>query len=212
MLGDLGAAVDRVVPPERRRPDGKRRTGVERRQAGAPARSRRRRARRPPAATPTSSSTRRTCPARTCSIRRVRPHAVWVHVTPFGIDGPRANWRASNLGVMAASGNMYCTGDPDRAPVRCAEPTGYAHSGARGRVRRARPRCGRESRRRSTCRCKRSSSAPAWRRPPTSRAPASRGRRAGRQHRPDPRDLADDSTASSRSACGAARRGSRASS
>ncbi|HEX4493454.1 MAG TPA: CoA transferase [Acidimicrobiia bacterium] len=55
--------------------------------------------------------------------------AVWVHVTPFGIDGPRSTWRASNLGVMAASGNMYCTGDPDRAPLRCAEPTGYAHSG-----------------------------------------------------------------------------------
>ena len=24
---------------------------------------------------------------------------------------------------------MYCTGDPDRAPVRCTEPTGYAHTG-----------------------------------------------------------------------------------
>ena len=31
---------------------------------------------------------------------------------------------------MAASGNMYCTGDPDRAPVRCTEPSGYAHIGA----------------------------------------------------------------------------------
>jgi len=58
------------------------------------------------------------------------PHAVWVSVTPFGLDGPRAGWRASDLGVMAASGNMYCTGDPDRAPVRCAEPSGYAHAAA----------------------------------------------------------------------------------
>jgi crotonobetainyl-CoA:carnitine CoA-transferase CaiB-like acyl-CoA transferase len=57
------------------------------------------------------------------------PNAIWVHITPFGLDGPRSNWRASDLGVMAASGNMYCTGDPDRAPVRCTEPTGYAHSG-----------------------------------------------------------------------------------
>src|SRR3954447_20301789 len=31
---------------------------------------------------------------------------------------------------MAASGNLYCTGDPDRAPVRCREPAGYAHSAA----------------------------------------------------------------------------------
>jgi crotonobetainyl-CoA:carnitine CoA-transferase CaiB-like acyl-CoA transferase len=54
---------------------------------------------------------------------------VWVHITPFGMDGPRSGWRASDLGVMAASGNMFVTGDPDRPPVRCTEPTAYAHSG-----------------------------------------------------------------------------------
>ncbi len=58
------------------------------------------------------------------------PHAVWVSLTPFGLTGPRSRWRASDLGVMAASGNMYCTGDPDRAPVRCSEPSGYAHAAA----------------------------------------------------------------------------------
>ncbi len=57
------------------------------------------------------------------------PGAVWVSITPFGGDGPRSAWRASDLGVMAASGNMYVTGDPDRAPVRCTEPSGYAHTG-----------------------------------------------------------------------------------
>ncbi len=57
------------------------------------------------------------------------PGAIWVHITPFGMDGPRAHWRASDLGVMASTGNMFCTGDPDRAPVRCTEPTAYAHSG-----------------------------------------------------------------------------------
>ncbi len=57
------------------------------------------------------------------------PGAVWVLVTPFGADGPRARWRASDLGVMASTGNMFCTGDPDRAPVRCTEPTGWAHVG-----------------------------------------------------------------------------------
>ena len=35
------------------------------------------------------------------------PRAVWVSVTPFGLEGPRAGWRAGNLGVMAASGNMW---------------------------------------------------------------------------------------------------------
>jgi crotonobetainyl-CoA:carnitine CoA-transferase CaiB-like acyl-CoA transferase len=57
------------------------------------------------------------------------PQAVWVNVTPFGTDGPRAGWKASDLGVMASTGNMYCTGDPDRAPVRCTEPTAWAHVG-----------------------------------------------------------------------------------
>ncbi len=60
----------------------------------------------------------------------VAPAAVWVSVTPFGLTGPRSGWRAADLGVMAASGNMFCTGDPDRAPVRCTEPSGYAHVGA----------------------------------------------------------------------------------
>ena len=57
------------------------------------------------------------------------PNAVWVSVTPFGRTGPRSGWRASDLGVMASSGNMYATGDPDRPPVRCSEPSGYAHVG-----------------------------------------------------------------------------------
>jgi len=57
------------------------------------------------------------------------PRAVWVAVTPFGRTGPRAGWKAGDLGVMASTGNMYCTGDPDRAPVRCTEPTGWAHVG-----------------------------------------------------------------------------------
>jgi crotonobetainyl-CoA:carnitine CoA-transferase CaiB-like acyl-CoA transferase len=54
--------------------------------------------------------------------------SVWVCVTPFGATGPRSSWRASDLGVMAASGNLYCTGDPDRAPVRCAGDAAYAHT------------------------------------------------------------------------------------
>ncbi len=48
---------------------------------------------------------------------------------PFGSEGPRAGWRASDLGVMASSGNLWGTGYPDRAPVRCVYPTSYAHGG-----------------------------------------------------------------------------------
>ncbi len=65
------------------------------------------------------------------SIERDRaPQAVWLKATPFGLDGPRSGWRASDIGIMAACGNMNCTGFPDRAPLRCSEPAGYAHCGA----------------------------------------------------------------------------------
>src|SRR5438105_10883608 len=37
------------------------------------------------------------------------PHAVWVSVSAFGLEGPRSSWRASDLGVMASSGNMFGT-------------------------------------------------------------------------------------------------------
>jgi crotonobetainyl-CoA:carnitine CoA-transferase CaiB-like acyl-CoA transferase len=62
------------------------------------------------------------------STPRTNGDGVWVCVTPFGSTGPRSSWRASDLGVMAASGNLYCTGDPDRAPVRCAGDAAYAHT------------------------------------------------------------------------------------
>ncbi|MDQ1702106.1 MAG: hypothetical protein QOF57_1358, partial [Frankiaceae bacterium] len=55
------------------------------------------------------------------------PTNVWVAITPFGLDGPRKDWRATDLTLVAAGGNLYPTGDPDRAPVACREPTSYAH-------------------------------------------------------------------------------------
>ncbi|MGA2520482.1 MAG: CoA transferase [Acidimicrobiales bacterium] len=66
--------------------------------------------------------------------RALAPAAVWVAVTPFGVDGPRSGWMASDLGVMASTGNMYCTGDPDRPPVRCTEPAAWAHVGPEAAV------------------------------------------------------------------------------
>jgi crotonobetainyl-CoA:carnitine CoA-transferase CaiB-like acyl-CoA transferase len=57
------------------------------------------------------------------------PQAVWVSVTPFGLTGPRSTWSASDLGVMASTGNMFATGHPERAPVRASEPTAFCHTG-----------------------------------------------------------------------------------
>lgn len=68
-------------------------------------------------------------PGEVAAHRSQAPRAVWIDVTPFGLEGPHSRWKATDIGVMAASGNMFSTGDPDRAPVRCTEPSGYCHVG-----------------------------------------------------------------------------------
>src|SRR5205823_1006891 len=57
-----------------------------------------------------------------------------VALTPFGETGSRARWRGSDLAVTAMSGNLYSTGDPDRAPVRCSLPVSYYHGGIEAAV------------------------------------------------------------------------------
>jgi crotonobetainyl-CoA:carnitine CoA-transferase CaiB-like acyl-CoA transferase len=55
---------------------------------------------------------------------------VWVHVSPFGAVGPRAAWRGSDLTCLAGAGNLYATGDPDRAPLRSRASVAYVHAAA----------------------------------------------------------------------------------
>jgi benzylsuccinate CoA-transferase BbsE subunit len=62
------------------------------------------------------------------------PRLVLSSLTPFGQTGPYADWRASDLTAVAMSGNLHCTGDPDRAPVRCALPVSYYHGGIEAAV------------------------------------------------------------------------------
>ncbi len=67
-------------------------------------------------------------------LRACNPRLVHVALTPFGDTGPRAGWRGSDLTVVATSGNLYSTGDPDRAPVRCSLPVSYYHGGIEAAV------------------------------------------------------------------------------
>jgi benzylsuccinate CoA-transferase BbsE subunit len=55
------------------------------------------------------------------------PRLVLCSLTPFGQTGPFATRRGSDLTVLAMSGNMHCTGDPDRAPLRCTFPVSHYH-------------------------------------------------------------------------------------
>jgi len=60
----------------------------------------------------------------------INPALVYVSITPFGQDGPKATYADSDLIVMAASGVLVLSGDEDRAPIRMSVPQAYLHAGA----------------------------------------------------------------------------------
>ena len=58
------------------------------------------------------------------------PGLIYVSITPFGQDGPKASYADSDLVVLASSGPLVITGDEDRPPVRLSVPQGYLHASA----------------------------------------------------------------------------------
>ncbi len=61
----------------------------------------------------------------------LNPGLIYVSLTAFGQDGPKAHYRATDLTIQASSGALYLTGDTDRAPIRLSvvEQAGQ-HAGA----------------------------------------------------------------------------------
>lgn len=58
----------------------------------------------------------------------MNPALVYVSISPFGQDGPKAGYADSDLVVMAAGGPLVLSGDEDRAPVRVSVPQAYLHA------------------------------------------------------------------------------------
>ena len=58
------------------------------------------------------------------------PALIYVSITPFGPDGPKAHWTDSDLILMAAGGPLALGGDQDRPPVRLSLPQAYHHAAA----------------------------------------------------------------------------------
>ena len=52
------------------------------------------------------------------AVLAANPSAIQVTVTPFGLDGPRANWRGTDLTAAAAGGMAFVCGDPAGPPTR----------------------------------------------------------------------------------------------
>ena len=64
------------------------------------------------------------------SLSAHNPRLVWVSITPFGPDGPKASYASTDLIVQAASGAMTLTGSADRRPLRAAGVPAWTHAGA----------------------------------------------------------------------------------
>ena len=64
------------------------------------------------------------------ALSAINPALIYVSITPFGRDGPKANYADADLIVMAAGGPLVLTGDDDRPPVRLSVPQAYLHAGA----------------------------------------------------------------------------------
>ncbi len=66
--------------------------------------------------------------------RKLHPSLITVGITPFGSEGPKADWLATDLTLVASSGQMAVTGDDDRPPVRISIPQTWSHAGAQAAV------------------------------------------------------------------------------
>ncbi len=62
------------------------------------------------------------------------PHLVRTLIMPFGLEGPKAGWAASDLIGLASGGLLSLCGDPDRAPLRVSAEQAYALTGAQACV------------------------------------------------------------------------------
>jgi crotonobetainyl-CoA:carnitine CoA-transferase CaiB-like acyl-CoA transferase len=58
------------------------------------------------------------------------PRLIYVSISPFGQDGPKAGYAATDVTVWAAAGPLALTGDHDRPPVRLSVPQTFLHAGA----------------------------------------------------------------------------------
>ena len=63
-------------------------------------------------------------------LARINPALIYVSITPFGQDGPKASYADSDLIIMAAGGPLILAGDADRPPVRLCIPQAYLHASA----------------------------------------------------------------------------------
>ena len=68
------------------------------------------------------------------ALREANPALITVLITPWGSTGPKAAWKADDLTLFAASGQLKVTGDSDRPPVRVSIPQAWLHGASQAAV------------------------------------------------------------------------------
>ena len=64
------------------------------------------------------------------ALSKINSRLVLTSITPFGQTGPYSKFKASDIEIMALSGCMSLTGDPDRPPLRVTFPQSYGWTGS----------------------------------------------------------------------------------
>ncbi|MCZ6869706.1 MAG: CoA transferase [Gammaproteobacteria bacterium] len=68
------------------------------------------------------------------ALRNANSRIVYVQVSAFGVDGPAANWPASDLTIAALGGPVALQGVRERAPVRISVDQVWRHAGVEAAV------------------------------------------------------------------------------
>ena len=64
------------------------------------------------------------------ALARANPRLIHVSITPFGSDGPKAGYAATDLVLIAASGPMFLCGEAGREPLRVSLAQAHLHAAA----------------------------------------------------------------------------------
>ena len=63
-------------------------------------------------------------------VQNINPNIVHVRISPFGSDGPHADYKANDLVIAAMGGPVSLQGPAERAPLRVGVPQVWRHAGA----------------------------------------------------------------------------------
>jgi crotonobetainyl-CoA:carnitine CoA-transferase CaiB-like acyl-CoA transferase len=62
------------------------------------------------------------------TLGRLNPRLIYVSITPYGQQGPKSRWPATDLTLEAAGGRVSLQGDPDRPPLPVGYPQASFHA------------------------------------------------------------------------------------